>query len=141
MSCAHFIDIDGAFERLHGHNLTLSAEVEGPGDEGLVMDFRELEELVRVASSRMDHKLLVPARNPHIRVKDNGSYWEIVAASKRYRIPHDDLVLLPIRNSTVEEIGQYLFREISERLPKGLKLNFVSVQEMNGREAIVDSPH
>lgn len=136
ISCAHFIEIDGVFERLHGHNLIFSAEVEGEG--GLVMDFRDLHSNLSEATAELDHHLLIPRDNEALSVRELGDNLEIIAAGKRYRIPESDAVLLPISNSTAEEIARYVHREVSSRLPTGVRLRYVAVEEMEGRKALYE---
>lgn len=135
--CAHFIEVDGIFETLHGHNLMVSAEVEGEEREGLVMDFRDLEKLLEKTGSKVDHRVIIPKDNPYLKISHSGGYFEILACNKRYRIPETDVALLPIGNSTVEEIGRFFYNEVIQGLPEGLKLNFVSVQEIEGKRALV----
>jgi 6-pyruvoyltetrahydropterin/6-carboxytetrahydropterin synthase len=139
ISCAHFIEIGGSFETLHGHNLSLSAEAEGGGKDGIVMDFRELEGLLNEVVSNLDHRLLIPEDNPNIVATESGGYIEINAAGKRFVIPEGDVVLLPLNNSTAEEIGRWIYAELSSRLPENVSLNSVTVQEMEGKSAIIES--
>jgi 6-pyruvoyltetrahydropterin/6-carboxytetrahydropterin synthase len=132
--------MEGDFERLHGHNFLISAEVEGEEKGGLVMDFRELEGIMEKVASALDHKVLVPQNNPLLKVSCSGGYLEMLAARKRYRIPEGDAILLPLKNSTAEEVGRYIYGRVAENLPAGLKLNLVSVQETDGKAAMIDSP-
>ncbi len=138
-SCAHFIEIQGAFERLHGHNFTVSAEATVPGRTDMVMDFRELRAILEEVASFLDHRLLVPTRNPGLSVSKSESHWDIVAGGKRYRMPRADVVALPIGNSTAEEIGHYIFKEASGMLPSGVSLVTVTLEEAEGRRAIIKS--
>ena len=139
ISCAHFIEVGGSFETLHGHNLSISAVAEGGGEDGIVMDFRELENLLSQVVSNLDHRLLVPRDNPSIETSEREGYTEIRAAGKRYLVPTCDIVLLPLANSTTEEIGGWIYSEISGMLPENVTLRSITVQEMEGKSAIIDS--
>ena len=139
ISCAHFIEMAERFERLHGHNLTISAQVSSPEEDDMVMDFRELESALQEVASSLDHRLLLPGRNPGLSIGDMGTSYEILAGKKRYRMPKGDIVILPIRNSTVEEIGRHLHKALSSRLPKGVSLTRLTVEEIEGKEAIIES--
>jgi 6-pyruvoyltetrahydropterin/6-carboxytetrahydropterin synthase len=139
VSCAHFIEIAGTFETLHGHNLSLSAEAEGGGDDGIVMDFRELEGQLEEVVSILDHRLIIPGDNPGIEVSNDDGYTQIKANSKRYLMPTDDTVLLPLENSTAEEIGRWVYSELAKRLPVNVCLRSVTVQEMEGKCAVIES--
>jgi len=139
VSCAHFIEINGSFETLHGHNIIFSAEAEGTGEGGIVMDFRELEDHLECIASKIDHRLLIPEKNPGIEISSQDGYTEIRAGPKRYLVPSGDLVLLPLINSTAEEIGRWVFSELSKKLPEEVNLRSVSVQEVEGKVALVES--
>ncbi len=140
ISCSHFVEIDGEFESLHGHNLAFSAEVDGPARHGLVIDFRVLHSLLSEVTSRLDHRLVVPAENPFIEVTRSDGYYHLLAAGKPYKVPEGDVVLIPAGNSTAEEIAAHVYRELAQLLPSGIKLRYVSVEESEGMKAIVDGP-
>lgn len=57
---AHFLPGHPKCGRMHGHSYRLVVAVEGPvGENGMVMDFSELEDLVREAVlDKVDHKPL-----------------------------------------------------------------------------------
>ena len=58
-AAAHrIVGYEGACSRYHGHNFSVEVEVEGKGlDElGMVMDFKELKELVDGVISGLDHQ-------------------------------------------------------------------------------------
>jgi 6-pyruvoyltetrahydropterin/6-carboxytetrahydropterin synthase len=139
VSCAHFIEIAGTFEKLHGHNLSISAEAEGGGDDGIVMDFRELETQLKDIVSILDHRLILPGDNPGIEISHSDGYTQIMAAGKRYLMPSEDTILLPLENSTAEEIGRWVYSELVKRLPGKVSLRNVTVQEMEGKCAVIDS--
>ncbi len=135
VSIAHFVELGGVFESLHGHNLVLSAQVEGKPDTGLVMDFRALEKLLRDVASLIDHRLIIPRDNRNLRIAKREGMLEIRTPSKRYLIPETDVILLPMTNSTVEEIARFVYEEVSMRLPPTVKLESVSVGEREGKTA------
>lgn len=137
ISCAHFIETDGAFEPLHGHNIEVSAEVEGREDEPMVMDFRELRSLINGICDELDHRVIVPEGNPHLVLKRSEGCIEINTPKKRYRFPLTDVAVIPNRNSTVEEIGRYIFRSLKGDLPPEATLLSVGVSEKPGQEAVI----
>jgi len=103
------------------------------------MDFRELENHLESIASKIDHRLLIPDNNPGIETSSQDGYTDIRAGRKRYLVPTVDLVLLPLINSTAEEIGRWVFSELSKKLPEDVKLHSVSVQEVEGKSALVES--
>ena len=61
---AHYTPSGGRCEDLHGHTFTVDVEIEGvPGEDGMVMDFRDLKEKVKGVLSSWDHALIVPERD------------------------------------------------------------------------------
>ena len=68
---SHFlIFADGTREPLHGHNYQVQVRVEGGIVEGdLVIDFIPFKPLVRQLCDEMDHCLLLPDSNPHLRIE------------------------------------------------------------------------
>ena len=138
-SCAHFVEVEGVFEHLHGHNFKVSADVSARGETGMVMDFRKLQAVLEEVTSPMDHRFLLPGRNPNLSTSMSGSSYDIVAGGKRYRMPETDVVVLPIGNSTAEEIGRHIYDRVSGVLPGGVSLTRVILEEAEGKQAIIES--
>jgi 6-pyruvoyltetrahydropterin/6-carboxytetrahydropterin synthase len=60
-SAAHQLrDYEGACERLHGHNWKVEIFVTGRvlGDDGLLLDFKEIKRATQKVLERFDHQLL-----------------------------------------------------------------------------------
>lgn len=118
--CAgHFISYEGdKCERLHGHNYRTSVEVEGPLDENhYVFDFIALKRLTKVITDELDHRMMLPTRNAHIRVVREGKLIDVRYRDRQWRFPEEDCVLLPIENTTAELLARY----IAERLRGSLQ--------------------
>jgi 6-pyruvoyltetrahydropterin/6-carboxytetrahydropterin synthase len=116
-AAAHFITFPGhRCETLHGHNYRTRVAVEGGlnAEAHYVLDFAELKQLVRRLTDEVDHKVLLPLENPKIQVGD--SVTVAVAGKPRYVFPRGDCVLLPLPNTTVEMLAQYLARRVREAL-------------------------
>ena len=61
---AHYTLSGGRCEDLHGHTFMVDVEIEGvPGEDGMVMDFRDLKEKVKSILSSWDHALVVPEQD------------------------------------------------------------------------------
>src|SRR5947199_4495829 len=76
-SSGHFITYAGDnCERIHGHNYRVAVEVEDDLDENhYVFDFLALRDLARGITDELDHRMLLPARSPLIRLEEEGSNW------------------------------------------------------------------
>src|SRR5688500_6817058 len=72
---AHFITFSGhRCEPLHGHNYRVSIAIEGAIDEEswYVVDFSVLKTLMRRLCDEIDHKVLLPLRNPRLHIGRSG---------------------------------------------------------------------
>ena len=116
-SSAHFITFGGKCERLHGHNYGVLVELEGTlGEDKLVFDFTILKQITRVICRSLNHRFLLPMHNPHLQLREQDDAWEIQFGSKRYVFPREDVIELPIDNSTAERLAEYICQEIRAKL-------------------------
>jgi 6-pyruvoyltetrahydropterin/6-carboxytetrahydropterin synthase len=115
----HFISYEGdKCERLHGHNYRTAVEVEGPLDANrYVFDFIALKRHTKDITDGLDHRMMLPTKNPHIRVTAEGASIRVCYREREWRFPADDCVLLPIENTTAELLARY----IGERLRATLR--------------------
>ncbi|HVU68617.1 MAG TPA: 6-pyruvoyl tetrahydropterin synthase family protein [Ktedonobacteraceae bacterium] len=112
-SSAHFITFGGKCERLHGHNYGVLVELEGTlGEDKLVFDFTLLKQMTREICRRLNHHFLLPLHNPHLQLKEQNDGWEIIFGAKRYVFPREDVIALPIDNSTAERLAEYICQEL-----------------------------
>jgi 6-pyruvoyltetrahydropterin/6-carboxytetrahydropterin synthase len=119
-AAAHFITLPGhRCESLHGHNYRAGVELTGTlePEAWYVFDFVALKQVMRRLTNELDHKVLLPTTNPTVAVQVNG---ESVAVSydgrPRYVFPAGDCVLLPIPNTTVEMLAEYLAGRLKAEL-------------------------
>ena len=109
---AHFITFAGhRCESLHGHNYRVGVTLEGALDEQswYVMDFSAVKKLMRRLCDEIDHKVLLPLENPKLKVTEQGESVHVAYEhTPRYVFPRSDCALLPIPNTTVEMLAQYL---------------------------------
>jgi len=118
---AHFITLEGGVcERLHGHTYHVAAEVFGPLNASqCVVDFLVVRTALKSIVAELDHRVLLPAQHPAIRVSSQPGEVEVTFADRRWMFPEDDCLLLPIANTTTESLAQY----VGERLAAAIKLS------------------
>lgn len=122
-AAAHFITFNRDIcERLHGHNYRVAVEIEGPLDENqYVVDFIAVRDSLSEIVSGLDHRMLLPAKHPLIRVVSDES--ETIATftpdGRRWVFPREDCVILPMENTTAELLARWIGGELTARL--GLK--------------------
>ena len=118
-SAAHFLIFpDGSAERLHGHNYKVYVELQtGLDRHGLVVNFKEIKPLVRAICDELDEHLLIPGQHPVLTTErhDDGSL-EIRYRERWYRIPADEVIVLPISNSSAENLATWIGRTLRERM-------------------------
>src|SRR5262249_13940721 len=104
----HFISYEGdKCERLHGHNYRTVVEVEGDLDENhYVFDFIALKKQTQRITDELDHRMMLPTSNPHIRVEAGPRSVQVRYRERDWLFPRDDCVLLPIENTTAELLAR-----------------------------------
>ncbi len=140
-SAAHFLIFpDGSKERLHGHNYRVSVDIEGPvGGEGLVLDFKAVKPVIRALCAELDEYWLVPDEHPELKIdaRDDG-HTEVVYRDCRYLAPSDEIVVLPIANTSSELFAAWLARELDRRLgerfgAESIERLRVAIEETSGQ--------
>ncbi len=138
----HFVTYDGSeCEPLHGHNYRASIRLEGPLDENAyVVDFVRVKKLMKRLCDELDHRMLLPEHNPRVTIAREADGFEVRCGPRRYVFPKEDVVLLPIANTTAELLAQHLCgRALAELRGLGvehLEAIEVEVEETPGQSAI-----
>ena len=121
-AAAHFITLPGhRCETLHGHNYRAGLEVDGALEpEGwYVIDFTMLKRVLRALTAELDHRVLLPTENPKLTVTpDDDRVTVAFDGAVRYVFPRADCALLPIPNTTVEMLAQYLAGRVRAELAR-----------------------
>ncbi len=141
--CAsHFITFDGgACEALHGHDYHVAVDLHGPlNSQQYIVDFVVLNEVLKSIIKELDHRVLLPQNHPRINIQTIGKELEIGLGGRRWVLPKDDCLLLPVANTTSEMLAQYLaqriYQELANRkiaMPKQIR---VELSESHGFTAV-----
>ncbi|MDE0905120.1 MAG: 6-carboxytetrahydropterin synthase [Planctomycetota bacterium] len=143
-SAAHFLIFpDGSAERLHGHNYRVFVEIDGGLDEhGLVLDFKRVKPVVRELCDSLDEHFIAPGEHPELVVGDSvDGHREVRYRESRYLMPEGDLIVLPVNNTSSENLATWLGRRLLEELKGRFPLVEVqrlkvSVQETSGQRGV-----
>jgi len=137
-SAAHFLIFpDGTAERLHGHNYRVTVALEGElSEHGLVLDFKRVKPLVRELCDELDERWLVPGEHPVLRWTEQGDSIEVTYGEKLYRAPAEDVLVLPINNTSSENLAGWIGRELRKRLAE----RFATVTVLCLRVAVEETP-
>ncbi len=146
-SSAHFLLFEhGQCEHVHGHNYRAWVELEGSLETNdYVFDFIAVKPLMKKICDRLDHRVLLPTENAEMKIMQAGSVIDATYHGKQYRFPAEDVVLLPIHNTTAELLARYICGEMKRELKAGsgaaqLTWIRVGVQESFGQEASYGEP-
>ena len=146
ISSAHFLIFpDGTSERLHGHNYRVFVQIRGSlSPHGLVLDFRAVKPVVRGLCDELDEHWLVPGEHPTLThtVRPDG-VCEVRYGELYYAAPAEDVIVLPINNTSSENLAAWFGRELRERLAarfrdvEVLSLR-VGVEETSGQSGVYE---
>ncbi|MAT84329.1 MAG: 6-pyruvoyl tetrahydropterin synthase [Gammaproteobacteria bacterium] len=113
-NAAHFT-LFSATERedLHGHTFYVAATVTSPvGDDGLAFDYNLFKNALKALCDELDEKVLLPSRSPYLALEQDGGYLVARFADERIPFLPRDVLTLPVRNITVEELAPWLLSRL-----------------------------
>jgi len=117
-SSCHLIPHHKKCSRLHGHTYVLHLKIKGFADEsGFLMDFSDIKRTLQDIASSLDHRVLLPGRNPHINVAEENDSVKVQYQDKYYQFPREDVVILDLVTLTAEILSDYILREFVEKAP------------------------
>jgi 6-pyruvoyl-tetrahydropterin synthase len=152
-SAAHFTSHSGERERLHGHNYSVSLRIngtmkgikeEGEGNDGILIDFGELKRAVRTICEELHERFLCATLSTTTKCIINQEKKQVelqcLCDGTSFSFPLGDCVLLPLTNSTVEELSYYVSQQLVKSMGNRLKECGVTsltcgVAELDGQEA------
>lgn len=142
-SCAHMtVFPDGTKERLHGHNYQVGAALELTDVSfASMIAFAPIKQALSDLCASFKERVLLAENNPFFeKVRDDGEELELRLCGKRYVMPREDALLLPIDNIAVEPLAAYIagvmLAKLGDALPRGVVAALeVSVHESPGQGA------
>lgn len=101
----------GGCQNLHGHNYRVRVFVRARELDalGMVIDFADLKKIVAEVVDPFDHRLI------------------------------NDVAPFDVRNTTAELLSQYVYEEISKRLPAGRSIQRVEIWETDSSCAVYEA--
>lgn len=118
-SCAHFLIFpDGSKERIHGHNYNVDAEIEGQlTDKGIVIDFIQVKPVIRELCDWLDEHWILPGEHPELEIKNReDGHTEVKYREFNYLAPTEEIIVLPINNTSAENFSTWIGRELVKRI-------------------------
>lgn len=131
-SSAHFLIFDEkSAERLHGHNYQVRVEIGIPDQDamkatGFFVDFNVFKKYIKSALDRWDEMVILPKNHPDMKFNTRGTSLEVTFRDRFYTFPSNEVVLLPVTNTSVEQLSRLLAEDFMREF-KTHKVSFVSV--------------
>lgn len=140
---SHFLIFDdGTREPLHGHNYRVMIKGEAPELKGdMVFDFLDIKPIVREVCDSLDHKLLLPKLNEHIKIHETDKNYIVVTPDEsEFSFPKSDVLLLDILNTSAERLAIFISQRVNELTKERFNFSFnsleVEVEETPGQSAV-----
>jgi 6-pyruvoyltetrahydropterin/6-carboxytetrahydropterin synthase len=127
---AHFATFGGNCEPLHGHSYEVAAQVEGSlGEDSLVVNFLSLKAVLRDLSKELDHRFMLQCKSTILEIDSTESAWKVKTPSGAgYVLPKQDVVALPIDNTTAERLAEWFSGRLWQALEAKGATNLDSLQ-------------
>jgi 6-pyruvoyltetrahydropterin/6-carboxytetrahydropterin synthase len=136
-AASHIVPTSEKCERLHGHDYAVHLKVKGePDASGMIMDFTVLKRALRKVTEELDHRVLLPARSPHMQIEE-GETVRVSVGGKEYSFPQEDVRILDMVAASAEHIAQYVLKRLTEEIeiPASVKKIKLCVDEGPGQGA------
>lgn len=141
-SAAHFLIFNETeAEKLHGHNYQVKVDIPVPADfdltkTGFFIDFQVFKKQIKGLLDLWDEHVLLPAKHPEMKIRRQGESLEVRFRDRFYAFPANEVVLLPVTNTSVEQLSRLLAETLlAEFQTQGVRKLKVSVEETRGQSA------
>ncbi|MCE3010822.1 MAG: 6-carboxytetrahydropterin synthase [Proteobacteria bacterium] len=143
-SSAHFLIFDEkSAEKLHGHNYQVRVDIQVPSEvdmseKGFFFDFNEFKQEIKRQVDLWDEHVLLPADHQEMKIQEKGSSLEVRFRDRFYVFPKNEVHLLPVTNTSVEQLARLLGEKLHQSFKKwGVRRLKVAVEETRGQSASV----
>ena len=137
-SCAHMtVFPDGRKERLHGHNYYVSVTLSlGAVGFDKLVEFASVKAAIAELCLKWREHTLIAAANPHYElVSQDDDEIEFRLCDKRYVLPREDVLVLPVDNITVEALSAHFTELLVDALGPVLRPDVVHAIEVRVTES------
>lgn len=126
-SSAHFVVGEDYVETIHGHNFPIEIEIYGDlDDKAMVVDFLKVEPIIEKLIEDWDHKILLPGKTLTIIPDKENVRWSY--RDKKYSLPREDVMILPVENVTVEELARLFSEKLATELEHITNLKTIKIK-------------
>lgn len=141
-SAAHFLIFDATrAEKLHGHNYRVKVDISIPPEtelqkSGYFVDFNVFKKHIKDRLDQWDEMVLLPERHPDMKLQRKAPSLEVNFRDRLYVFPLNEVCLLPVTNTSVEQLSRLLAEDfLAEFQKSGVRGVQVWVEETQGQSA------
>lgn len=141
-SAAHFLIFDEKHaERLHGHNYQVRVSIKAPSEidlhaNGYFLDFNVFKKYIKARLDVWDEIVLLPETHEDMKFKKTAKCLEVTFRDRFYAFPLNEVILLPVTNTSVEQLSRLLAEDFYKEFKKyGVLKVTVYVEESHGQGA------
>lgn len=126
---------------LHGHNYQVSVSIAVPPEEdwaktGYFVDFNVFKKHIKACVDSWDEHVLLPKNHKDMKFSERDASLEVRFRDRFYVFPKKEVHLLPVTNTSVEQLSKLLAEEFLKEFKKyGVQKLRVSVEETRGQSA------
>jgi 6-pyruvoyltetrahydropterin/6-carboxytetrahydropterin synthase len=124
-------------ERLHGHNYRLEAAITAPlGEPGITFDYAIFREKLAGLCRKIHSRLLLPAQSPYLTITEEAEHYRVVFDKKYMLFLKEDIILLALRNITIEELSHWFIDQLSLEADflRAYRIQEITIRVFNGPE-------
>ncbi len=100
-------------ENLHGHNFFVAAQIDAEiGDDGLAFDYNLIKSKLKSLCDTLDEQVLLPTKSPYLELESEDGYIVAAFNGERLLFLERDVLTLPLRNITIEELAHWFIGEL-----------------------------
>ncbi|MCP3870731.1 MAG: hypothetical protein GY703_22085 [Gammaproteobacteria bacterium] len=135
-NAAHFITFDQTCENLHGHNFHVRITATGGNNrDAFVVDFVLLNRLAAQICAGLTNRILLPGESSEVVLQVNGNQIDVSSYDKRFSLPTENCVVLPLPNTTAEMLAWFIMESLIPLLTEHDCLSQVGQMEVAVEEA------
>lgn len=102
-------------ECLHGHNYRVEVAITTEVNQaGICFDYAIYNETISNLCRELNITTLIPTQSPYLTIQEEGDYYHIIFNNEKMIFLKKDVKLLPIRNTTLEELAKWFVSRLIE---------------------------
>ena len=115
-SAAHFTIFSATDrERIHGHNFTVQIDLDlSVNEDGISTSYRSFKDSAKILCESLDEHILLPQYSQYLSFEMMNNQYLVKFNGEELFFPIADTKLLPVRNTTVEELSFYILNQITK---------------------------